>query len=259
MRIALIQTDVAYGNPEANRSHLTELINKAMQDSPDVIVLPEMWNTGYALKQIKEIADHNGVPGARLMAELAAQFGVNIVAGSVADEREGQVYNTSYIYDRRGKEVARYSKVHLFGLMDEGNYLARGSSRVTFSLDGVECGIMICYDLRFPELARGLALDGAQVLFVPAQWPHPRLHPWRTLMQARAIENQVFTIGVNRVGQEGKAVFFGNSMVVDPLGEVVVQGSEKEEILIAEIDLRQVEKARRYMTCFSDRFPAAYS
>ena len=146
----------------------------------------------------------------------------------------------------------------MFGLMEEGSYLAAGDCRVSFELDGVKCGIIICYDLRFPELSRALALDGAQLMFVPAQWPKPRLHPWRTLLLARAIENQMFVAGVNRVGKEGKAEFFGHSLLVNPLGEVLLSGSEEEEILTAEIDLNQLIKVREHMTCFHDRVPKVY-
>ncbi|MBZ4653333.1 MAG: hydrolase [Peptococcaceae bacterium] len=258
MRIALIQMDIAYGDPAANLAHARSVVEKAIKDKPDVIILPEMWNTSYALKNVFELADDHGVPSAKAMQELAREHNVNIIAGSVADRREDKVYNTSYIFNRQGEEVTSYSKIHLFGLMQEGEYLVRGNTRALFTLEGISCGVIICYDLRFPELSRALALAGMKVLFVPAQWPHPRMHPWRTLLQARAIENQVFVAAVNRVGKEGKAEFFGHSMVVDPLGEIIVEGEEKEQILIADIDLTLVEKVRTRMTCFSDRIPEAY-
>lgn len=258
MRLSLIQCNLVSAQPGKNLEQIKALLEKAAQDQPDVIILPEMWNTSYALKDVHDLADRYGEPGARAVGDMARRFGVNIVAGSVADRRDGQVYNTSYIFNRQGEEVDSYSKVHLFGLMEEGNYLAAGASRVSFELDGVKCGIIICYDLRFPELARALALDGARILFIPAQWPQPRLHPWRTLIQARAMENQMFVVGVNRVGQEGKTVFFGQSLLVNPLGDVILQGSDKEEILTAEIDLAQVDKVRSHMTCFQDRVPQAY-
>ncbi len=258
MRIALIQMDIVYGDPAANLAHARNLVEKAVKDKPDVIILPEMWNTSYALKNVFELADRNGVPSAKAMQELAQKHNVNIIAGSVADRREDKVYNTAYIFNRLGEEVAAYSKIHLFGLMQEGDFLVRGNTKTLFTLDGIPCGTIICYDLRFPELSRALALAGMKILFMPAQWAHPRMHPWRTLLQARAIENQVFVAAVNRVGKEGKAEFFGHSMVVNPLGEIMVEGEEREQILIADIDLEQVEKVRTRMTCFSDRVPEAY-
>lgn len=254
----MLQMDVIAGNPIANFLHANSMIEKALVEKPDVIILPEMWNTSYALTKIRELADQKGVPNAKGMGELACRHGVNVVAGSIADFREEKVYNTSYIYDRKGKEVARYDKVHLFGLMSEKTYLTAGNARRSFYLDGVKCGVMICYDLRFPELSRALALDGVRVLFISAQWPHPRQHPWRILLQARAIENQLFIVAVNRVGQEGETSFFGHSMVVNPLGEIMLEGSAEEEILTADLDLAKIEEVRSYMTCFSERVPEVY-
>lgn len=258
MRIALVQMNVEYGKTEQNLVHAEEMIREAVKGSPDVIVLPEMWNTSYALKKIKDIADKDGKPSAQVMGNLAKDNNTNIIAGSVADNRAGKIYNTSYVFDRQGKNTASYSKVHLFGLMHEGEYMTAGNERVSFSLDNIDCGLIICYDLRFPELSRSLALDGAKILFIPAQWPNPRMHPWRTLIQARAIENQMFVVAVNRVGKEGKAEFFGHSMIVDPLGQIILEGSEKEEILFMDIDLGQVDNVRNHMTCFADRVPEAY-
>jgi len=218
-----------------------------------------MWNTSYDLKRITEIADREGEPCAKRIGELAKELEINIIAGSVANKKGDKVYNTSYIFNRKGEKVAEYSKVHLFGLMNEGDYLERGNKRCIFELDGVPCGLIICYELRFPELSRALALDGAQLLFVPAQWPHSRMHPWKILNQARAIENQFYVVAVNRVGKEGKGEFAGHSMIVDPLGEVIYEGKDQEEIKIAQLDLDKVDEVRRKMTCFSDRIVEVYT
>lgn len=258
IRVSLLQMDVIAGEPATNFRHAHVLLEKALIEKPDVIILPEMWNTGYALTNIRELADQKGVPSAQGMGELARRYEVNVVAGSIADQREEKIYNTTYIYDRAGQEVVKYDKVHLFGLMHENIYLTAGNARRSFQLDGVKCGVLICYDLRFPELSRVLAMDGVRVLFVSAQWPHPRQHPWRILLQARAIENQLFIVAVNRVGQEGKNSFFGHSMVVNPLGEIILEGSAEEEILTADLDLARVDEVRSYITCFSDRRPEVY-
>lgn len=258
MKIALLQMNINLGQPESNLAHASSLVEKAMKNEPDILVLPEMWNTGYDLEHLEELTDRDGEPCARAMGQLANKYGVNIVAGSVADKRAGKTANTAYVFNRRGEEISRYSKVHLFGLMKEGEFLTRGDTRSNFYLDQICCGIIICYDLRFPELSRALALDGIKILFVPAQWPNPRMHPWRTLLLARAIENQMFVVGVNRVGEEGKTHFFGHSMVVGPQGEILAEGSEREEILCVEINPRETDKVRRYMTCFKDRAPEVY-
>lgn len=258
MRLALIQMNLQLGNPKQNIEHVSNLVSKAVQEQPDIIVLPEMWNSSYDLTNLAELADKDGEPAAETMAILAKKYGVNIVAGSISDYRQGKFYNTSYVFDRQGKRIARYSKIHLFGLMQEGEYLTAGHERVSFTLDGQKYGIIICYDLRFPELSRSLALEGAEILFVPAQWPEPRMHPWRTLLQARAIENQFFVVAVNRVGVEGKASFLGHSMVVNPLGRIISEGSEEEEIIFVDIDPEEVKRVRERMDCFGDRVPSAY-
>jgi omega-amidase len=118
--------------------------------------------------------------------------------------------------------------------------------------------VMICYDIRFPELARTLALDGAKILFVPAEWPHPRLHHWRTLLMARAIENQMFVVSCNRVGTSGSTHFFGHSLIIDPWGEIIAEGAEHEEIITAALDLTEVDKVRGRIPVFEDRRPELY-
>lgn len=258
MKVALIQMDVVLGQPKVNLIKAEELIRKAAYENPDVILLPEMWNTGYDLERIFDIADHQGFPNALKIGKLAEELGINNIAGSVADRKGNKVYNTAYVFNRAGNKVVDYSKVHLFGLMNEGTFLERGDKRVIFELDGVTCGLIICYDLRFPELVRALALDGAQVIFVPAQWPNPRMHPWRILNQARAIENQLYLVAVNRMGLEGKTEFFGHSMVVNPLGEVLYEAGEEEEIKVVELDLAQIDIVRKKMTCFKDRVEEVY-
>lgn len=258
IRLALVQTKIYHGNPESNRDHFSSLVFKAMDKNPDVILLPEMWNTSYDLGNLKEKADRDGYPSASSMSKLAHRYGVNIIAGSISDARNDKIYNSTYIYNRQGGLVARYDKIHLFGLMNEGSCFSPGQKRTVFELDNVRCGVIICYDLRFPELIRALALDGIDVLFVPAQWPHPRMHPWRTLLQARAIENQMYIAAVNRVGQEGETVFFGHSMVIDPLGEIIIEADEEEGILAADIDVERIKSIRQHMTCFFDRKPKTY-
>jgi predicted amidohydrolase len=250
--------DVAFGNPAANIANATRLFAEAAAGKPDVIVLPEMWNTGYSLQNIRDIADREGAPSISTLSELAAHYRVNVVAGSIADIKEGGVYNTSYILDRQGRTVATYSKIHRFGLMDEDKYMDAGDEIVDFELDGVRCGIIICYDLRFPELSRQIALRGAKVLFAPAQWPNPRVSHWVSLNVARAIENQMYVVGCNRVGEGGGATFFGRSMVTDPWGEVVADGAGREGIISCELHLRKVEEARAKIPVFRDRRPEVY-
>jgi len=258
--VALIQSDIVLGQPAQNRERMETRMGQAVSalEKPDVIVLPEMWNTGYDLNQIGSLADPDGKESRAWLASFARTHGVHIVAGSIAEKRGDKVYNTMLVFDRTGREVASYSKIHLFRLMEEEKHLAPGDRTVKFDLDGIPSGASICYDIRFPELARTLSLNGTEVLFVPAEWPHPRLHHWRTLLMARAIENQMYVIACNRTGTGGRDAFFGHSLIIDPWGEIVAEGGEEEEIVTGRVDLGLVAEVRGRIPVFSDRRPSLY-
>jgi len=254
MRISIIQMDIVKGCPDKNFESVTKKIEEASASTPDVILLPEMWNTSYSLENISEIGDSNGKRTKEVMSSLAKKFNVNIVAGSVAAVRCGKVYNKLMVFNRDGEQIAEYDKLHLFGLMDENKYISPGEKLCLFELDGIKCGAMICYDLRFPELARMLTLKGSKMLFIPAQWPEPRIHHWRTLMMARAIENQVFMVASNRVGVEEPNIFVGGSMVVDPWGQILAELRNGEESIVeASIDFEVLQDARRTIPVLQDR------
>lgn len=259
MRLAVIQMNVESGNPESNFARAQQWLKEAARTpKPDVVMLPEMWNTGYAWEQMGEIADPEGERTKAFFSAFCREHQVNAVAGSVAVKREGGITNTIHVFGRDGAEIAEYSKIHLFRLMDEHKHLLAGEQPGRFDLEGVPAGAMICYDIRFPELFRKLALAGAKIMFVPAEWPHPRLHHWRTLLQARAIENQMYVVSCNTVGLSGGTSFFGHSMVIDPWGEVVAEAGEEETILEAEIDLGLVDEVRGRIPVFADRRPHLY-
>ncbi|WP_141501448.1 carbon-nitrogen family hydrolase [Paenibacillus luteus] len=260
LRLALLQMNIEAGNPEANFKKLASMLEEAVNqtDKPDVIMFPEMWNTGYALTEIQTLADHEGTRTKAFLAEFSQKHQVHIIGGSIAERKEDKVLNTIYAFDRGGNVVADYSKIHLFRLMDEEKYLEAGDKLGKLEIEGAGAGMMICYDIRFPELARKLALEGAKLLFVPAEWPHPRLHHWRTLLTARAIENQMFVIACNRMGTSGDTQFFGHSLVIDPWGETIAEAGEEETILYATIDLSLVDEVRTRIPVFEDRRPSIY-
>lgn len=259
-KVALLQMDLAFGDPDANRAKVQELVNRleGMETKPDAVLLPELWDTAYDLDRLGEIADDEGRKAQALLSEAARRLGAYVVGGSVAERVNGQVLNTTFVYDREGQQLGRYSKVHLFRLMDEDRYLAAGEQAGLYEMDGQLAGSMICYDIRFPEWVRHYALQGAKALFVCAQWPHPRLNHWRQLLIARAIENQMYVIACNRVGDGGRSTFCGHSMVVDPWGEVVAEAMQQEEILTAELDWDVVDEVRSRIPVFADRRPSLY-
>lgn len=262
LRIALLQMNINAGNVEANFAKLNDMLLEAVSQSnkPDVIMFPELWNTGFALEQVKVQADPNGERTIAYLSSFCKEHGIYIIGGSIAELKgDGEVYNTIYAFDREGKQIADYSKLHLFRLMEEEKYLTAGDKLGKLDIEGEQAGMVICYDIRFPELSRKLALEGAKLLFVPAQWPHPRLHHWRTLLTARAIENQMFVIACNRMGVSGDTHFFGHSAVIDPWGEIVAEAGEEETVLYAEIDLSLVDSVRSKIPVFKDRRPAMYN
>lgn len=260
LRFSLLQMNVAAGDPQRNFKKAESMFRTAMSASvkPDLLVLPEMWNTGYALDRIGELADWQGERTKALIGGLCREYGVWAVAGSIAEKTETGVRNTSYVFDRSGNKVSGYSKLHLFGLMEEDRVLTAGDSCGVTELADVPAGVMICYDIRFPELARSLALSGARLLIVPAEWPHPRLHHWRTLLMARAIENQAYVAACNRVGEDGTGHFFGHSMMIDPWGSVAAEAGEEETVLAAEADMDIVDEVRSRIPVFKDRRPTLY-
>ncbi|GAE04736.1 aliphatic amidase amiE [Paenibacillus sp. JCM 10914] len=212
----------------------------------------------YALDQIQKLADPDGRETSRLLSDFASKHEIQVVGGSVAERIGDRIYNSMYVFNRKGEQIAKYSKMHLFRLMDEEKHLHAGEECVTFELDHMTAGASICYDIRFPELSRTLALGGAQVLFVPAQWPNPRLHHWRTLLLSRAIENQMYVVACNRVGTSGETSFFGHSMIIDPWGDVVAEGGEEEMILTGTLDCSLPVDVRGRIPVFEDRRPNLY-
>ncbi|WP_096154948.1 carbon-nitrogen family hydrolase [Bacillus sp. FJAT-45066] len=258
-KIACIQTDIVFGSPEQNMQNIRVKVKEAVTKlTPDIIVLPELWNTAYDLIRLDDISDEDGIESKRFLSELAKQYHVKIVGGSVARRSTKGVYNTMFIFEENGEFVGEYSKLHLFKLMDEHLFLQPGESDGLFELDSELCAGMICYDIRFPEWIRSHTLKGAKVLFVSAQWPLARLHHWRTLLLARAIENQCYVVACNRVGSDPNNVFAGHSMIIDPWGEILSEGTEEEGIIYSSIDLRKVDEVRAQIPIFEDRKPTHY-
>lgn len=259
MKVACLQMDMLLGKPEENFSHAAELVKRAMKDKPDVLVLPETWNTGFFPREnLQALCDRDGSRVRQVFGALAERYQVNIVAGSVSNVRGSKVYNTAMVFDRTGAFIASYDKTHLFTPMGEDNYYTPGDRLCTFVLDGVKCGLIICYDVRFPELTRSLTVPGLDMLFVVSQWPKVRTFHLRSLTTARAIENQMFLVCCNSCGTAGQTVYGGNSAIIDPWGETVALAGETEEILTADCDLQILTNIRGSIPVFRDRRPSLY-
>ena len=259
MRVACLQMDMVLGRPDENFNHAAQLVEKAMEGKPDVLLLPETWNTGFFPKEnLPDLCDRDGAKVKEVFGALAKRYSVNIVAGSVSNVRDGKVYNTAMVFDREGKCVASYDKTHLFTPMGEDNYYTPGDHLCRFTLDGISCGLIICYDVRFPELIRSLTVPGLDMLFVVSQWPKVRTFHLRSLTTARAIENQMFVCCCNSCGTADATVYGGNSAIIDPWGETIALAGEKEEILTADCDLQILENIRGSIPVFRDRRPQLY-
>ncbi|WP_042455901.1 carbon-nitrogen family hydrolase [Neobacillus dielmonensis] len=258
LKVSCIQMDIAYGNPQKNVQNAEKLIEKAIENQPDIIVLPELWTTGYDLTRLEEIADKNAEQTIQFFKQAAQKFKVNFVGGSVANQGKNGVKNTLLIINKLGELVHQYSKLHLFKLMEEHLYLNAGVDKGLFQLEGCQFAGVICYDIRFPEWIRAHTSSGAEVLFVVAEWPAPRLMHWRSLLIARAIENQCYVIACNRSGVDPKNQFAGHSMIIDPWGEIVAEAGEKQEILTAVIEMDKVKAIRNEIPIFEDRRPEYY-
>ena len=259
MKVACLQMDMLLAKPEENFSHAAKLVKRAMENKPDVLVLPETWNTGFFPREnLQALCDRDGSRVRQVFGALAEQYQVNIVAGSVSNVRGGKVYNTAMVFDRTGACIASYDKTHLFTPMGEDNYYTPGDRLCTFVLDGVKCGLIICYDVRFPELTRSLTVPGLDMLFVVSQWPKVRTFHLRSLTTARAIENQMFLVCCNSCGTAGQTVYGGNSAIIDPWGETIALAGETEEILTADCDLQILTNIRSSIPVFRDRRPSLY-
>jgi len=257
MKITCVQMDMALGAVERNFAHAEALLRNAVrQDAPDVVVLPELWSTGFFPKELDACADRDGAHTQEVFSALARELRVNIVCGSVVTERDGGLYNTAYVFGRDGEVAASYDKTHLFSPSGEGERFVPGNSRCRFSLDGHPCGIIICYDLRFPELVRSMALEGLDLLFVPAQWPEKRTVHLETLARARAIENQMFLALCNSAAKD--TACGGHSAIIDPWGAYLARAGGEEGSVSAAADFTVLGEIRQSINVFRDRRPEMY-
>lgn len=257
--VAIGQMDIALGDPEANLKTVQRLAAEAAEQHADLLLLPELWGSGYDLERAEELADELNTGLFAAVASLARHYNMAICGSLLEwDAETGRAYNTATLYDSEGNLRGSYRKVHLIGLMDEDRYLGAGESAAVHELPWGQGALAICYDLRFPELFRRYALDGAQIVLLPSEWPEPRIEHWRTLLRARAIENQCFVVACNRVGSDRANTFGGRSAAIDPRGNVLIEAGDQAELITATLDLDLIEEVRRFLPIFADRRPEVY-
>ena len=251
MRVAALQSDIAWEDPEANFSRLRPWIASAAAAGARLVVLPEMFSCGFSMATEK-IAEPEGGRSARFLAEEARRHGLWI-AGSIPERPAGapRPYNT-LVLAGPGGEAHRYRKIHPFSFAGEDRHYAAGQDHVTVAVEGARLTLFVCYDLRFAdEFWRTAAATDAYL--VVANWPDKRRHHWQSLLVARAIENQAYVVGVNRVGTGDGLTYAGDSRIVDPSGEVLASAAGQETLLLAELDPARVAEVREALPFMRDR------
>jgi predicted amidohydrolase len=259
LTFTVIQTHLIWENRAANLQMLEEKIN-SISEKTEVIILPEMFTTGFNMKPETFAEDMNG-EGVAWMKRIAAAKKV-VVTGSMMIEENGNYYNR-LIWMLPNGQMGLYDKRHLFAYAEEDKHYQRGNKRLIASVKGWKVNLQVCYDLRFPVWSRqskttGDGIEGLEydVLIYVANWPERRSHMWRTLLQARAIENQSYCIGVNRVGTDGNDIYYsGDSMVISPLGEVFYHKQREEDIYTFTLQKTELEGIRNKMPFWKDADP----
>jgi len=252
VQVAVVQHDIVWEAAATTIDRVAPVVARAAADGAGMVVLTEMWSTGFS-PEIERIVEPEGGQTSTAMVAWARDLGVWVL-GSVceADPAGGRPRNMALVVGPDGS-VARYAKRHLFSYAGEHERMARGRGFLTADCDGIRTTVSICYDLRFAEDFWNRAED-TDLYVVVANWPAPRVHHWRSLLVARAIENQAWVVGANRVGSGGTQSYSGDSLVVDPLGVVVADGAGGEEkVLHAEVDQGVVSEVRARYPFLRDR------
>lgn len=244
------------GKAQNNFDTVKRMLSGLAAENCRLAVLPEMWPCSFSYLVLNDVA-RRAPEILDKMREIAAG-GNMLIAGSLPEIENGVIYNTSYLIDSTGEIAGSYRKVHLFSPYGEHRHFGGGKSAHVFSTSIGKIGLMICYDLRFPELARKLALDGAEIICVSALWPDARIENWLLLLRARATENQLFVVGCNGCGTEKRITWGGTSAIASPTGAVLAQAGTGEQSIVAELKEREMREFREMMPCFEDRVPEAY-
>ncbi len=256
IKIGIVQFDILTGKVEENLKTAIDGIHSLASDGADIIVLPEMFSSGFDYENL--IKHSEETPKVLTKLQQTAQQNNVIIAGSMPEVENKNIFNTLYLIEKNGKVTASYRKVHLFSPTGEDKYFINGTKPIVCKTSAGNIGLMICYDLRFPELCRRLTDDGADIIIISAQWPELRVEHWDILIRARAIENQVFIAAANRCGKSSDLKFPGHSQVISPWGKEIVKANGNFKLLAAELNLSEITKARETIPCLAERVNEAY-
>jgi omega-amidase len=248
MQVVAVQPDIVWEDKPANFARVREQLAAIRIESGALIVLPEMFATGFSMN-VAGIVEAEDGPTHKFLSETARQFKATVMGGIVTRAADGRGLNQAVAFDSGGALLARYSKIHPFSFAGETDHYVGGDEVVTFSWQSLCVAPFVCYDLRFPEIFRHAVRRGAELLVVMANWPEPRDSHWRALLPARAIENQCFLVGVNRVGSDPMVRYAGHSVILDPKGEPLATAGSQAEVITAHFD-------RDTLAGYRQKFPA---
>ncbi len=258
LTVALAQMAIATGQPRVNESTARTLVAQASEQGAQLLILPELWYCGYDLERADEYAAPLDDGPFAILSELAQAHRLYVAGTALEANPSGRPYNTAVLYAPDGARVGAYHKVHLWAPLGEVEHMTAGDSLPSFDLPWGHTAFAICYDLRFPELWRRYADAGVQIILIPAAWPMQRVEHWRLLLQARAVENQLYVLGCNRAGADVDGEYGGHSAVVDPGARILVEGGAEPGLLVTALDLDEVARARRLFPFLTDRRPEVY-
>jgi len=256
MKVAVAQISCSLGDPNANLLKVRDFSRRARDAGAELIVFPEMTDTGYSMSVIQAHANSWTKGFVPELQEIAAKLSIAIVCG-VSEKDDASVYNSLVFVDRRGQIAAKYRKTHLYAVppVEEHRCFVSGDTFATFALGELRFGFSICYDLRFPEMYRRLVIEeNVSAFVISSAWPFPRVEHFRTLALARAIENQSYVIASNRVGKDEDLWFCGSSAIIDPRGVAVACASaDREELIEADISQELVLSVRNRVKSLAHR------
>jgi predicted amidohydrolase len=250
VKVAAIQHDIVWEDAAATRRHVTPLIAQAAASGARLIALTEMFATGFSM-QPERIAEDEGGPSETFLLEQAREHGTHLVASIAQRGTDGNYRNNAVLATPAG-EVHRYPKIHPFSYAGEHERYTAGEQHVTVDVEGLRVTLFVCYDLRFADEFWDRA-DDTDLYVVPANWPEPRREHWRTLLRARAIENQAYVLGVNRVGAVKDLRYVGDSAIIDPHGRTLAEASMGEAVLVADATAESVMSIRADFPFLADR------
>lgn len=252
MKVYALQFDIAWENKQANFATVKRMLTKAAPPNNALVVLPEMFATGFSMNA-DSIAEPYGGETEQFLAETAKEFGVCLMAGAAMRGRDGLARNKALVFSPAGELIAFYAKMRPFTPGGEADHYVAGEHPIIFKWDDCTISPFICYDLRFPEIFREAAAAHRPELFaVIANFPEKRIGHWVPLLQARAIENQAYVVGVNRVGSDPYYAYNGHSLMIDPHGQILADAGEREGFISARLDLAALRKYREGLPFLAD-------